>query len=75
MPNYKYKCRGCKNSFIIKASLEKKDKGLDPECPDCGGGDVFQSFDSVGFIGGGSKSKSKSSGSCSSCSGNLSCCG
>ncbi|MFW5980867.1 MAG: FmdB family zinc ribbon protein [Halanaerobiaceae bacterium] len=67
MPNYKYKCRDCKNTFTVKSSIKKKDKGLDLSCPECEGKDVFQLFDSIGVVGG-----SSSNGSGASCSG-ISC--
>ncbi len=75
MPTYKYKCRECENYFTIKASVKQKEEGIDTKCRKCGGSDVFQTFDSVGIIGAGSKSKDSQKSSCSSCSGNLSCCG
>ncbi|MFW5981451.1 MAG: FmdB family zinc ribbon protein [bacterium] len=65
MPTYNYKCRNCKNTFSIKASIKEKSKGLKAICPECEGKDIFQTFNSIGIMGG---SKRKSSGSGSSCS-------
>ena len=68
MPNYKYKCRDCENTFSVKSSIKEKSEGLDLVCPECESEDVFQLFDSIGVVGGGSKTSSCSGTSCSSCS-------
>lgn len=71
MPNYKYKCRECENYFSIKASMQKKEAGLDPVCPECESDDVFQVLDSIGVLG----SSSNNGQSCSTCPPGANCCG
>ncbi|MFW6007183.1 MAG: FmdB family zinc ribbon protein [Bacillota bacterium] len=71
MPTYKYKCRDCESTFTIKSTIKEKNEGLKLVCPECEGKDVFQMFDSIGVVGGGSKtSVSCSQTSCpSGCNG------
>ncbi len=71
MPTYKYHCKECKNSFKIKATIKEKSTGLDPTCPECESKNVYQSFSSIGVIGG---SSSKNSGGCSTCPPGAGCC-
>ena len=71
MPRYKYHCRECENTFIIEASIKEKSAGLDPVCPECESDNVYQSFSSVGVIGG---SGGNNSGGCSTCPPGAGCC-
>ena len=35
MPFYDFRCRLCGHVFTIRASIEEKEAGLQPECPVC----------------------------------------
>ncbi len=73
MPTYNYKCRQCENKFSREATLSEKEAGLEVSCPTCSSEDVFQIFDSVGVLGGGSSAGSDCTSS--SCPPDRSCCG
>jgi len=52
MPIYEYVCLECKNKFEVKATLEEKEKGLNPECPRCGSKKTSRFFGNFMFISG-----------------------
>ncbi len=42
MPLYDYQCEHCKLIFEVRASFQEKEKGLNPECPDCHSTEMHQ---------------------------------
>lgn len=51
MPEYRFKCRDCKEKFSVNARMSEIGEGFEIECPECGSEDVFQTFDRVGILG------------------------
>lgn len=51
MPLYSYVCQICETSFDAFASIEKKEKGWKPKCPNCGGAEVRQNYRDVAWVG------------------------
>ncbi len=60
---YEYVCSCCNNKFEVKATLEEKEKGLKPECPNCYSKDVIRVFGQIS-IKNSLKNDSFSSGCC-----------
>ena len=63
MPTYNYKCKDCKHTFSIEASIDEK-SNLEPVCPECEGTNIIQIFKSVGVINNCSGSSCNSCGGC-----------
>ncbi|MEW6049206.1 MAG: hypothetical protein AB1609_22505, partial [Bacillota bacterium] len=67
--------------FEVRATLQEKERGLAPRCPECGGQDVRRVYSPVMVLGTGNGkhasavegSKAHSSGC--SCGGTCGCCG
>ncbi len=36
MPTYEFRCENCHYQFDIMASIQEKERGLNPVCPQCG---------------------------------------
>ncbi len=36
MPTYEYQCTDCGTRFEVRATMEERAKGLQPDCPTCG---------------------------------------
>lgn len=53
MPVYEFSCEDCGKKFDIVATLAEKEAGLNPACPNCGGGKVRQIFGRFTVLGGG----------------------
>ncbi|MFN3550835.1 MAG: FmdB family zinc ribbon protein [Endomicrobiia bacterium] len=73
MPVYEYVCKDCKTEFEVSATLEEKEKGLKPKCPNCGSENIIRFFGSANFINFFDKSSSFNSGSCCGPNGRCSC--
>jgi putative FmdB family regulatory protein len=50
MPIYEYRCEECGEIFEVRASLQQKIAGLQPECPRCHGRKAAQQFRSLNVI-------------------------
>lgn len=77
MPTYEYGCIDCGCKFDVFATISEKEKGLDPICPDCGGKNTVQLFNSINFIksdGGSADTAFRNSGGCGPNAG-PGCCG
>ena len=59
---YEYRCRQCSTLFEVHATLEEKNQGLRPACPDCGSSDVGRVFSAFYFVRGGASATSAASG-------------
>jgi putative FmdB family regulatory protein len=35
MPRYDYQCEECRTVFEVRATIQEKEDGLQPECPEC----------------------------------------
>lgn len=42
MPLYDFRCRDCDITFEVHATVQEKQAGLKPECPECQGHQVAQ---------------------------------
>lgn len=58
---YEYRCRQCSTQFEVHATLEEKNRGLNPACPDCGSSDVGRVFSAFYFVRGGAPAVASSS--------------
>lgn len=58
MPFYDYQCDDCKTEISVKATVSAKEEGLEVSCPKCGSQKTHQLFNSMAFIGAGSKQSS-----------------
>lgn len=56
MPTYEFMCEKCGGTFDVRATIQEKDEGLQPECPACGNSETRQVISGGLFIraGGGS---------------------
>ncbi|RMF87503.1 MAG: zinc ribbon domain-containing protein, partial [Nitrospinota bacterium] len=44
MPTYDYQCQNCGQMFEVFATLQQKQAGLQPECPECHSTKTQQAF-------------------------------
>jgi putative FmdB family regulatory protein len=51
MPTYEYICMDCREKTEVFATISAKEKGLNLECPKCGGKKLVQFFGRVNVIG------------------------
>ncbi len=73
MPTYEYICTECQTKFEVFATVNEKEKGIKPECPNCHSKKTVQVFGNILVMGGGSKNGGFVSG-CGPSSG-PGCCG
>jgi len=52
MPVYEFRCDECGRKFDVIATIEEKEAGLQPVCPNCGGMNVRQVFGRFTVVGG-----------------------
>ena len=52
MPTYTYVCEECGAKLEAFASIQKKETGWQPECPECGSLRTRQTFTAVAILGG-----------------------
>lgn len=57
MPFYDYQCKDCGAVFEVRATIQEKEGGLKPTCPECGGHKVRQRLSNVQMISGGRTSR------------------
>lgn len=50
MPIYEYICSECKTKFEVSATLDEKESGLKPKCPNCGSEKTIRFFGGLNFI-------------------------
>ncbi len=53
MPTYEYYCDPCKENFDVRASIQEKEAGLNPACPNCGNVSHHQVLSAGMFLRGG----------------------
>lgn len=65
MPTYEFICEKCGDSFDVRATIQEKENGMQPACPNCGDPATRQVISAGLFFragGGGSSSNPPSCG-------------
>jgi len=73
MPFYGFECENCSCVFDIRASIQEKEAGLKPVCPQCRSPKTHQVVTAGTVVRGGGKAGS--SGSCCGPNSGRGCCG
>ncbi len=73
MPFYGFECDDCGCIFDIRASIQEKEAGLNPECPQCGSPKTRQVITAGTVVRG--EGGAGSSGSCCGPNSGRGCCG
>jgi|DewCreStandDraft_4_1066084.scaffolds.fasta_scaffold04637_9 putative FmdB family regulatory protein len=74
MPVYEYFCPKCSEKFEIRATMEKKEKGINAKCPKCGNEKTAQIFGNFFTFSKGNKPPMNGGGCCNPNS-SPGCCG
>ncbi|HUV16583.1 MAG TPA: zinc ribbon domain-containing protein [Pelolinea sp.] len=50
MPTYEFTCAKCGETFDVRATIQEKESGLQPACPNCGNQETRQVLSAGLFI-------------------------
>lgn len=75
MPFYSFRCEDCGTTFDVRASIEAKESGLRPECPDCHAQNVRQVITAGLLVGESGKSGQSPVAIGPACCPGSGCCG
>jgi putative FmdB family regulatory protein len=74
MPTYEFMCENCDDSFDVRATIQEKENGIQPPCPNCGHLTTRQIISSGLFIRAGGGGSSFNSPGCAP-NADSGCCG
>jgi putative FmdB family regulatory protein len=75
MPFYSFHCESCGTTFDVRASIEDKENGLKPKCPNCHAQDARQVFTAGVLIGEGAQAGLSPLATGPACRPGSGCCG